>query len=718
MRSTRTISRARHARPVASGGTLRRHPAVVGILSVTLLLAGLLLATSPVSAAGTTFSVTSKQCLGPGSITQAVTDANAHPGADVISFTPGLVVDGGSCPDNTTQPGYAKWNYFMARVTESVTFEGNGARIQGQQFWLNPSGVKAMGQCPTTDYGTVMVASTPGFVLVGSAGGVDNAGIDVEVHDLNMDQLNSIASVRKNASLRITGSKMTNITRAVDCGGDGLISVHDGSLDLVDSEINSSFNWQKEDVLFAAGIIEVQGRANIVRSRLLLNAYAYAVSSIGDVRIVSSQLAASGGLNNMRGTIEFVNSTMYASGSPTTFERILSTGSDSVTNIVASTISVPYGKCSTAACRSRGYTAVPFTPVGGTINLRQSAIGEQSTVPADSKVIQTTDVLGRVTADTATWIQPVDGQDAAALRTVTGQPALLTSAPGLPTPGFLARYAPSVTPLLGTAGTPGVLLDVIADAGTGGANELKSPIDGSPITTDVFGHPRVDGSGRRTIGAVQQSLTPHLTVDSSGDGAASLSWNRPVDPPAPGLSGYGLLHRPVGTGTWSRVDISGPDTLTGQVTGLTNGTTYEFEVVGVSGGTDGPPSNIVTATPMGPITAPVATATPGDGSVLLSWTAGDCGGRSGTSYYEVVSRPAGGGSWELLLGHLSARIATIPGLTNGQTYDLAVVEVCGNGESSALGATTATPEGGVDPVPPVPPMPPIDPDVVIPAYTG
>ena len=151
----------------------------------------------------------------------------------------------------------------------------------------------------------------------------------------------------------------------------------------------------------------MQGRANIVRSRLLLNAYAYAVSSIGDVRIVSSQLAASGGLNNMGGTIDFVNSAMYFSGSPTTYERITSSGSDSVTNIVASTISVPYGKCSTAACRSRGYTAVPFTPVGGTINLRQSAVGEQSTVPADSKVIQTTAMPSRSRPCSAQPARPV-----------------------------------------------------------------------------------------------------------------------------------------------------------------------------------------------------------------------------------------------------------------------------------------------------------------------
>lgn len=679
------------------------------LLVVAALLSALAVMVPTASAGASTFTVTSKQCLGPGSITQAVTDANAHPGADVISFTPGLVVDGGTCLDNTHQPDFAKWNYFMARVTESVTFEGNGARIQGAQFWLNPNGVKSTSSCPTTADGTIMMASTPGFVLVGRAG-VDNAGIAVEVHDLDMDMLNSIASVRKNASLRITGSKMTNITRAVDCGGDGLIGVHEGSLDLIDSEIDSSFNWQKEDVLFSAGIINVLGRANIVRSKLFENAYAYAISSFGDVKVVSSQLAASGGLNTMDGTLDFVNSTMYFSGSPTTYERITNSGSTAVTNILASTISVPYGKCSTAACRARDYSAVPFLAVGGTINLRQSAVGEQSTGPGDSKVIQTTGVLGRVTADTATWIQPVDGQDAASLKTLTGQPALLTAAPGLPTPGLLARYAPSVTPLLGTSGTPGVLLDAIADAGSGGSNELKSPIDGSPITTDVFGNPRVDGSGRRTIGAVQQSLSPHATVDRVATHSVSLSWNRPVDPPSPGLSGYGVLYRPVGTTGWNRVDVTGAATLTGTVSGLTNGTTYEFEVVGVAGGVDGLPSDVVAAKPMGPISEPSLTADAGDSSVRLYWSEVDCGGRGGPSYYEVFLRAQGTTDWEAGPTYLTGRITDIPGLVGGQTYDFGVVAVCANGESSAMGRAVATPTVHVEAIVPV--------DPVVPEFTG
>ena len=694
---------------MGSSGTRRRLMLLSGAVAALSLILGLVVGAPSASASTQTFFVTSTACLGNGSITQAVADANAHPGADIISFTAGLVVDGGSCPDSTTQPGYAKWNYFMARVTESVTFEGNGARIQGQQYWLNPSGIKSMSSCPSTTYGTVMMASTPGFVLVGLAGGVDNAGINVEVRDLVMDQLNSIASVRKNAGLRISGSKMTNITRAIDCGGDGLIGVHEGSLDLIDSEISSSYNWTDGSILGAASIIDVEGQANVLRTKLLSNSYAYGLTVAGTANVVSSQFVSSGGLHAIAtSTLNFVNSTMFFFGSPTALERVTNASASATTNIVASTISVPFGHCSATACRNTGYTAVPFTPLGGTINLRQSAVGVRASAPADSKVIETNGTSGAVTADPLTWIQPVDGQGAAALRTITGQAGLLTSAPGLVTNAFFAHYADAVTPLLGTPGTPGVLIDAVPDAGVGGLNELKSPIDGSTITTDVFGRPRVDGSGRRTIGAVQQSLAPHLTVTAVGDQAVSLGWSRPVDPPSPGLSGYGLKYRPVGSGSWSRADIAGAGTLTYQLTGLTNGTTYEFEVVGVSAGTDGPPSNIVPATPIGPITTPDLVAVPGDASAQVYWTAVECGGRSSLSYYEVVFRVRGAESWDLGPSRLTGRTATIPGLVNGETYEFGTIGVCSNGESSAMGTATASPFNPDQ----------IDPDAVTPRYTG
>jgi hypothetical protein len=60
-----------------------------------------------------------------------------------------------------------------------------------------------------------------------------------------------------------------------------------------------------------------------------------------------------------------------------------------------------------------------------------------------------------------------------------------------------------------------VLIGAVPNAGSGGANELKSPIDNQPILLDVFGIPRVDAThNTRNIGALQFSGAPVLTVRS------------------------------------------------------------------------------------------------------------------------------------------------------------------------------------------------------------
>jgi hypothetical protein len=190
---------------------------------------------------------------------------------------------------------------------------------------------------------------------------------------------------------------------------------------------------------------------------------------------------------------------------------------------------------------------------------------------------------------------------------------------------------------------------------------------------------------------VQQNLAPHLSVTGTGDRSVARTWNRPQDPLGGTISGYGLSYRPVGSGSWSRVDLPGDTTLSHEITGLTNGTTYEFEVVGVASGTDGPPSNVVTDTPMGPITAPVVTPVAGEESVQLYWTEADCGGRPGAPSYRVVYRAAGANPWVPGPSNVSARTVTISGLTGEVTFEFGVAAVCGSGESGPIGTAEATP---------------------------
>ena len=335
-----------------------------------------------------------------------------------------------------------------------------------------------------------------------------------------------------------------------------------------------------------------------------------------------------------------------------------------------------------------------------TIELKASAIGVLlPQVPAGSLIRETTD--GDVTATGSpnpNWVQPVADQGADALRTVLNQPALLTDSPGL-TQDIGLIYPSVVIPLLDDgAGNPGLLIDAVTDANT--TNLLISPIDGSPITEDFFGNPRTEAGGTlRNIGAVQLSLAPTLNLITTGDGSVDLNWSRPLDPGSGAITGYevcygtGTVPDPsaLGTacpGTVQSISIA-PDTLSGQVTGLTNGDSYWFLVRGINP-SPGPWSNAVTATPVTLPGGPTVTAVPGDGTASLTWTTPTDGG-SPILYYIVRYRLVGATNWSLWPSVGPSTSVNIGGLTNGAAYEFAVnaVTAVGGGPD---GSASATPE--------------------------
>ena len=262
-----------------------------------------------------------------------------------------------------------------------------------------------------------------------------------------------------------------------------------------------------------------------------------------------------------------------------------------------------------------------ITPISGKINFQATAIGVGFPFEGDpnpGELLDATYGPGKFTADQYNWIQPVLQQDSTELKALTAQLNLLTDPPGLPTafdrPEIGKSWTPWATPLV-----PGVLLDVIPDADCGGANELINPIDGTCIVKDILGNSRWDtGNNKRNIGAVQLTLAPHLSTTGKGDGTVDLIWTKPNVPPSSTIQGYLLLYKEKGAAAETPAYIDGPDSLTYQVTGLTNNTEYEFNVQAVyTGGVRGPNSNIVSATPYAPIDPPVVTAVPGDREVQL-----------------------------------------------------------------------------------------------------
>jgi hypothetical protein len=169
------------------------------------------------AAVGTTYTVTSTGCTGPGSFVEAVELANANPGPDTISFTPGLQIDA----DDILCPPIAipdRTDYFIAQVTDSVTIEGNGARFKGRISWVSTTGrINPLNACPREQFSNdIITAETPGFLKVGVYG-TSNAGLTVVVKDLELFQFNAIARVEQEASLELEDFTAKEILSIRDC---------------------------------------------------------------------------------------------------------------------------------------------------------------------------------------------------------------------------------------------------------------------------------------------------------------------------------------------------------------------------------------------------------------------------------------------------------------------------------------------------------------------
>ena len=590
-------------------------------VSIFLVALATLLTAQPAAAAPTTYNVTSTACTGAGSITEAMDKANTNPGEDTISFTPGLVVDFRNCPPNPAPPDPI--NYFTLQAKESVIFEGNGAKLFGEVIWLDQSGINRAGQdCAKFGNGDRIIAVTPGFITVGVVN-KDNADITVTVRELNMEGLSAVAVIQNNASLVMEDLTLKKIysqpsnacqTPAISAGPGANFSAY-----------RTVWNgiWNDGRALGgipangAIGSFGTPGRGNLTieDSLFVTTGEAGAISWDGqagsEVNIVSSRFDDAGGIAiSGAATSNVVNSIWSDYGlRPGLDDRIvnLSTGE---MNIIASTLLFGSVNCDgicEGEASSRGRVLSDING-GAKINLIQSAIGvtDPDQGPVQTKLLDTGlagDPLPGFSADVYTWIQPTALQDADALKAVTFQPDLLTEPPGLLTfPAFSFNQATRATPLV-----PGELIDIVTDAvcddnnqANDGANPLRNPIDGSCITEDALGNPRVDGNNNRNSGAVQLSESPHLSVVGVGDGTVGLIWTKPTDLIGT-ITGYNLYYGEVGGAFIDPpIMITDPDTLTYQATGLTNGTEYQFLVVSVVDGAQSQfASNLVTATPQG-----------------------------------------------------------------------------------------------------------------------
>jgi hypothetical protein len=490
----------------------------------------LLLGTRPVRAATYTVSdVNWGTSTTTNSFAWALAQANGNPGADTISITPGLAinVDGGTA----ISPGW------LATINDQLTIEGHGATLVGDPKFLSSGGTvydKYNVDVYRKDFDTLLQQAFSFAKLA--------PGVSLSVNALNSDGLNGYLQLGEGSTASLSNAMARN---SVSYG----VTAHS----VFEANLDSTLNLSQVGLerinpdLFGVGpawagaISGENATLNMVRSSISQAAAAVGavVWSGGVANVVSSLISDSGGLSvsddTQPGVINLVNSPVRVQAQNSNIQRLQAILGGEL-NIIASSILqdvLDNTDHTSSDCSSDPYDCVgkPLTAFdGGTITLKQSYVSLINAqdppglivagVPSYSKAPIGPSSAGSLVALDSVWLQTTMNQSAAALQSLFGNSALLTT--GIPLTlqdfgGGLSAYLP--WPGGAYPNPEGPLIDQIGDAD--GANQLINPIDGSPILLDVFGHPRTS-NGLRTIGAAQPVPAP---LPLAG-GTVALAWSR------------------------------------------------------------------------------------------------------------------------------------------------------------------------------------------------
>ena len=217
----------------------------------------------------------------------------------------------------------------------------------------------------------------------------------------------------------------------------------------------------------------------------------------------------------------------------------------------------------------------------------------------------------------------------------------------------------------------------------------------------VYGY---DGKG--TITRLQRQGVPpgvptSLTASVGTTQQVNLSWNAPTILGTGPITDYVVQYQLVGAGSWTTFSHTPiPNTPSIAVTGLTNGSAYNFQVAASNASATSGYSVPVTATPSQLPGTPtnLAGTSAANAQSVLTWTAPASGGAPITDYTVQYRTSAYNGnpvgSWTTWSHTAStATTQTVTGLTNEVPYDFQVAAVNSNGTGaySAI-ATNVIPE--------------------------
>lgn len=221
------------------------------------------------------------------------------------------------------------------------------------------------------------------------------------------------------------------------------------------------------------------------------------------------------------------------------------------------------------------------------------------------------------------------------------------------------------------------------------------------------------GGSLNTYGGIQNILSytiqpcsapTSLSATSYQNGYVPLTWTAPNSDGGSPINSYVIRYSSSSSsGPWSGLYYISV-TTSHSFGGLTNGTTYWFQVAAVNGfcGSGAPDSGpFITSNSATPATTPdqvtgvTTTSGPNAGNISVTWTTPGNGGLA-ISSYTLQYRISGSGSFTTITGISSvATNYVITGLANSTTYDIqiAAVNIVGTGAYSniVIGLTFTTP---------------------------
>ena len=187
--------------------------------------------------------------------------------------------------------------------------------------------------------------------------------------------------------------------------------------------------------------------------------------------------------------------------------------------------------------------------------------------------------------------------------------------------------------------------------------------------------------------------TPLSLTGIASNAQVSLSWLAPSSNGGASLIQYFVQDKLHASSTFATVATTSSSTLSSIVTSLTNGTSYDFQVLAQNSVGTSSPSNTLTATPITVPGAPtMGSATAGNAQATVTFSAPGSNGGSAILYYTASSTPSN------ITATSATTSITVTGLTNGQPYTFKVTATNAAGTSTPSAASGSVTPSGLAPV--------------------